>query len=113
VSNNEVDGPHEISSKPLDEDIDQQPGHANLPLLSRADKYAKGAHVGAWQWWGCVCHRQTGGVESSGAFGGSQPFNDTCLVGSASCGEDAACPRSNCFIGIMGWLCCCRRAYVP
>ncbi len=66
----------------------------------------------AWQWWGCVCHREPPWAlrvpwQRDLDFV-SGPWKDECLVGWAPwCG---AAGGGSCHVGCMGWLQSCRQA---
>jgi hypothetical protein len=80
------------------------PGHAQLPLLSHSRKFLEAEHAGAWQWWGCVCHRQMTIIENEQpVIVGPTFFGDICLNGNALCvTHEAYYAPSDCFIGVMG-----------
>ncbi|KAF0325191.1 RES domain-containing protein [Colletotrichum asianum] len=64
-----------------------------------------------WQWYSCVCHAKfPSGTSSWSRF--SEPCDDSCAGNDHVCEYWPGEAPSKCSLGIMGWLCSCRQAYV-
>jgi hypothetical protein len=77
-------------------------GHANLYGHAAEDWSGE---LG-WRWWSCVCHRPYGSGKEDDLW------RDKCGIGSGWCPGGGSSSRNECFVGVMGWLLTCRRAYV-
>ncbi|WEW60122.1 hypothetical protein PRK78_005607 [Emydomyces testavorans] len=97
---------------PLDKrilDPDLKSYHVLLPPQRQQRRLLEKRKPKKWQWQSSICHRK-------GHSGGPMfdiPFYDQCHDGeNVWCGFWRDERETSCFIGIMGWLVSCRRAYM-
>lgn len=80
--------------------------HANLSHAMWPDR----STPKQWRWWSCVCHRYQ--REKDGEMQILDFWLDRCRNGTQTYCQLERMDRSECFVGVLGWLQSCRQAYV-
>lgn len=93
--------------------------HGGLPVRQKDEaggNFIEQRMIGdkKWMWYSCVCHRHSPDEQDwlcHGRMAGNEFEKDTCLLGNGQCEHWPGKSQKKCYIGAMGWLLTCQRAY--